>query len=131
MREYLARARLAHMQPIGLLLMHHHDFQSGTVGVKVTQVLRVAALAYQLPRDGRVMRRLAPTAGNGATERLLRRIEFNQRCLAWSIGGGKGEEPKPELLDGERERIEETAKVEAAKMSSVAARLGIRTQGGD
>lgn len=95
------------------------------------EVLRVAALAYQLPRDGRVMRRLAPTAGNGATERLLRRIEFNQRCLAWGIGGGKGEEPKPELLDGERERIEETAKVEAAKMSSVAARLGIRTQGGD
>lgn len=90
------------------------------------EVLRAAALAYQLPRDGRVWRSLAPTAQHGADVLLLRRIEHNQRLYAWSRGGGKGEEPAEIELAGERELSERNRRHDESMQPRVAALLGLQ-----
>lgn len=91
------------------------------------EVLRAAALAYQLPADSRVMRALVPAAQHGADVLLLRRIEHNQRRQAWAMGGGKGEEPPEIELAGEQELAERAMERAEAMQPQVAAALGLRT----
>ena len=89
------------------------------------EVLRAAALAYQLPRGGRVMRALVPTAGNGDELRMLRAIEHDVRGLAWGLGGGRGAEPEPMRLPGEEELELTAMELQASRAPGVAALLGL------
>lgn len=89
------------------------------------EVLRAAALAYQLPRDGRVMRTLVPTAANGPDLQVLRAIEHDVRGLAWGLGGGKGAGPEPMRLPGEEELETAAIELQASRAPGVAALLGL------
>lgn len=85
----------------------------------------MAALAFQLPKGGRVWRSIAPAQSHSTEARLLRQLEINQRNLAWSLGGGKGKDPEPIWLDGEEEAHEEAVRAEERKSVRVADGLGI------
>ena len=86
---------------------------------------RVAALAYQLPSDGRVWRAIVPTRAHGQDVRLLRLIEYNQRVWHWAhTEDAKNKEtaPEPLLLPGEEaayERAVANAEDEAARTAEV------------
>lgn len=89
---------------------------------------RTAALAFQLPRTGRTMRRLVPTSGNDMSLQLLRSIEFDARYIIWLLGKCKGKEPDPIDLYGEEELERARARTQASRAPSVAAALGIPNQ---
>jgi hypothetical protein len=82
---------------------------SGLEKLPRLDVAHMAALAYQLPPDSRVKRAVDPTGSNSTELQMLRRIEYNQRCYAWSKtkdAEHKRNEPQPVLLAGEREDVE-------------------------
>lgn len=72
-------------------------------------MLRAAALAAQLPHEGRVMRTISPATAHSDELRMLRLIEHNQRKWHWAhteAAKRGAEEPQPRLLDGEEELFE-------------------------
>jgi hypothetical protein len=92
------------------------------------RVLKLAALAWQLPREGRTWSALAPEGAHGEVALLLRQVELNQRLWAWAHtkdAEQKRNQPRPILLGGEMERAEADAEREVEKAYGVAARLGI------
>ena len=91
-------------------------------------VWRVAALAYQLPRNSRTWRALNPALENGTVEYLLRQVELNQRRWAWAHtkeAEAKTNEPEPIPLPGEEERNEEQARREERNAADIAAQMGL------
>lgn len=89
----------------------------------------LAALAYQLPPDGRVWTAVEPTRGNGMTVRLLRLIEYNQRMWHWAhTEDAKNKEtaPEPTLLPGEEAAYERAVANAEDESSKVAEALGIK-----
>lgn len=92
---------------------------------------RIAALARQLPNEGRTKRAIAPTAGNSPELLMLRRIEYTLRKIEYSLGGGKLEngekapEPQPILLDGESEDMERLEKEQKETARDVAAAFNL------
>lgn len=99
------------------------------------QVTRAAALAWQLPRDGRAWRAIDPLGANDMQTVLLRQLEHDLRLWMWAHtkdAKTNQNQPDPIPLPGERERME--AKVEEAERMavSVAAQLGLLgTEGGE
>ena len=89
---------------------------------------RCAALAYQLPRDGRVWRALDPAGQHDQKTRLLRQMELNQRSWAWAHtkeAESGANQPEPILLDGEQDAYEAAVERQEEARASVAASLGI------
>lgn len=67
---------------------------------------RIAALAFQLPPDGRVWSAVSPATSHGTVAMLLRRIEHNQRIWHWANtkeAKDKGTAPEPIRLAGEED----------------------------
>lgn len=66
---------------------------------EVPDVERMALLWHQLPAQSRTARAQEPELEWGVAEYLLWRIEFNQRCLIWSLTNDpKKPVPEPEPL---------------------------------
>lgn len=65
-------------------------------------ILRAAVLFSQLPSDSRVIRFDFPDAEWNVEAQFLRLIEYDIRCLAYSLGGQKGAKPKMVELPSER-----------------------------
>jgi hypothetical protein len=103
------------------------------------EAARLAALAYQLPRDGRTWRVVDPAGANSAELQMLRRMELNQRRWHWAHTKGAesgSDEPQPVLLDGEREALDAAEEAQRRNAESVADAFGIdltvmSTNGGD
>lgn len=90
---------------------------------------RIAALAYQLPRDGRVWSAMEPTGAHGQAVMLLRQIEHNQRLWHWAHtkdAKDKGTAPDPLLLPGEQEAYERAVTNAEDEAERTAAALGIK-----
>lgn len=89
---------------------------------------RIAALAYQLPPDGRTRAAMEPVGAYGMDVMLLRRIEHNQRMWAWSHSKDAktgSNEPEQIWLPGEEEYYERKAERDIRTSVTVAAALGI------
>lgn len=88
----------------------------------------LAALAYQLPPDSRVMRAVDPAGANDVTAQLLREIEFNQRMWHWAhtdaAKGGMGE-PERITLPGEDAAYESMVEREERNAERIAASFGL------
>lgn len=98
-----------------------------------TEVARAAALARQLPHDGRVWRAVAPEASNSDELVMLRRIEHNQRMWHWAHtkdAESKSNEPEPVLLRGEQEAHDRAVEQQERTSRDVASAFGIDLTGG-
>lgn len=88
----------------------------------------LAALAYQLPPDSRVMRAIAPAGANDTATQLLREIEHNQRLWHWAhtnaAKGGTGE-PERITLPGEDAAYESMVEREERNAERIAASFGL------
>lgn len=92
------------------------------------QVERAAALAYQLPRDGRAWRAVDPLGANDMDTALLRQIEHDLRLWMWAHtkdAKNKTKQPDPIPLPGEAERVEDKVEEAERMAASVAAQLGL------
>lgn len=135
-RKKLAFLALAHDRCPDELLADFQQYYAldlwsmGLDGDEATRdVLRCAALAYQLPADGRVWRTLNPAGQHDQKTRLLRQMELNQRSWAWAHtkdAESKSNQPEPMLLDGEEEAYEEAVARQEASRADVADALGIK-----
>lgn len=88
----------------------------------------LAALAYQLPNDSRVIRAIAPMRSHGLDVLLLREIEHNQRIWHWANteeAKHEGTEPEPITLPGEEEAYRAMEESEQRNAIEVASILGI------
>lgn len=100
-----------------------------------TEVMRAAALAWQLPHDSRAWTAIDPLGSNDVQTMLLRQLEHDLRMWMWAHtkdAKTNQNQPDPIPLPGEAERME--ARVEEAERMavSVAAQLGLLgTEGGD
>lgn len=92
------------------------------------RILRLAALARQLPGSSRTVRKATPDAANGIDTLLLREIEYDLRRWHWANtkDAERGEnEPEPYRLPGEDERRAHNIERELRNASDVASQLGI------
>lgn len=130
------------LRVLALAWQHHHDelyadFQQyyrldlwsfGLDGDETTQdVLRAAILTYQLPRDSRMWAAILPVGVHDESRQLLRRIEYNQRALAWARADKKkrGPEPDPVYLSGEEAVMDEKLRRDRETQEEVAEFFGI------
>ena len=79
-----------------------------------------ADLAAMLPPSSRVMRAMRPQDAPLGADVVLCALEHDVRCLAWGMGGGKGQRPQP-LFAGASGPLAPTVE----EMDAVAAALGI------
>lgn len=90
---------------------------------------RTAALAWQLPSDGRVWKAVSPTGAYGPDVMLLRQLELDVRSFQWSFtedAKDKSTAPEPITLPGEEEEYRR-AEAEADSMAKeVAQLLGVK-----
>lgn len=89
----------------------------------------LAALTYQLPRDGRVWATVAPASAHSTETLLLREIEHNQRLWHWAHtedAKNKSTEPQPITLTGEDEAYQARVEREEQNALEVAEAFGIR-----
>ena len=84
-----------------------------------------SCLAAQLPRDSRCLAKVNPDMSWSDETAMLTHIEYLLRCLIWSLGGGKGERPKPIESPAERKRLAERFEQAETVMAEVARELGI------
>ena len=99
-----------------------------------SEVLYVAALAYQLPREGRCWAAIDRAGSHSEEAELLRQMEHNQRIWHWANtkeAKNKDTAPQPMQLPGEEEAHERA--VEHAERDSVrvAELLGLEIGGQD
>lgn len=83
---------------------------------------RAAALAAQLPPEGRVMAAINPVGRHGTEAWLLRQIELDIRSLGV---GEDGKAPEPIWLDGEDEAHEAATERAERDAASLAASFGL------
>lgn len=91
-------------------------------------VARAAALAYQLPHDGRVYSAIAPAGAHGMDVLLLRQIELNQRTWHWAHSEQAKDEstrPEPIMLEGEQEAIDRRVGEQVDAAFDIAEQLGL------
>ena len=97
-------------------------------GDTTEDVLRVAALAYQLGPASRVWAAVVPNRANSPELRMLRNIEHNQRMYHWSRteeAKDKSTAPEPILLHGEEAAVEAAREQEEKKAAGIAETFGI------
>lgn len=93
------------------------------------EVLRASVLAFQLPRDSRVKKAIAPELSYGVETQLLRAIEHNQRLWHWANtkeAKHKETAPSPLSLPGEDEAHEKAVERAESQARRTADRLGIK-----
>lgn len=93
------------------------------------EVIRAAALAYQLHPSSRVMRSIAPEHSHGLVAQLLREIEHNQRLWHWAnTKEAEKSETEPERiwLPGEEEAHEEAVERAQAAAIGLAEQMGLK-----
>lgn len=83
------------------------------------QVERAAALIAQLPPSSRLALIQDPDRAWDEQARLLWQIEYDLRCISWSLGRGKGKKPKPLKTPGETQRQDEHIKASLAAKAKV------------
>lgn len=110
----------------------------GVDGEETTEgVMRAAALAWQLPRDGRAWREIDPLGVNDMQTLILRQIEHDLRLWMWAHtkdAQNNSNQPEPMLLPGEAELAEAKAEEAQRMAASVASQLGLfgaGTEGGE
>ena len=99
-------------------------------GDTTDDVLRVAALAYQLGPKSRTWAKVAPHQTNSDELRMLRDIEHGLRLWYWAHTNeakDKNTAPEPVLLRGEEAAFEAAREHEKKSAADIAARLGIIT----
>lgn len=92
-------------------------------------VLRAAALAYQLHPSSRVRGAIEPEHSHGLVAQLLREIEHNQRVWHWA-NTKEAEKPDTEperiLLAGEEQAHEEAVERAQAAAVGLAEKMGLK-----
>lgn len=83
------------------------------------QIERAAALLSQLPSSSRLALIQEPDGAWDERARLLWQIEYDLRCIGWSLGRGKGKKPKPLKTPGEAKRQDEHLKASLASKAKV------------
>ena len=94
-----------------------------------TEVLRAAALAYQLHPSSRVKGAMAPEHSHGIVAQLLREIEHNQRLWHWANtkeAEKSDTEPERILLPGEEQAHEDAVERAQAAAISLAEKMGLK-----
>lgn len=96
-------------------------------------LLRYSILYGQLPAESRTARRQNPDLVWGATEYLLRRIEFNLRSLIWGMSNDakrKVNEPKPIKTPAEIARNKQHKDAALANKREIDRILGMEVNNG-
>lgn len=101
------------------------------------QVARAAALAWQLPRDGRAWAAVDPLGASSTQTAIIRQIEHDLRLWMWAHtkdAQNNSNQPEPMPLPGEAELAEAKAEEAQRMAASVASQLGLfgaGTEGGE
>lgn len=91
--------------------------------VPAPEASRLACLMAQLPAGSRVRRSADPDSAWDEATRMLWHIEYDLRCVLWTVGGGKGRRPRPLPTPGERRRNDRAIEASLASKGAVDAAL--------